>query len=126
MFYTGQAVFIPSEKRLGIFCGHTIDSRYPYKPYMYVFTLLGDDGSESYTQVYDVVDIVPISKSDKKGSVTGQSSYKTPFQKPSISRTLSEAEAESLKPRFIEEMIKLMKAKWVKTNYEIDTNLTKR
>ena len=119
MFYPGQAVVIPSEDRLGIFLAHSLEKKWPYKPYMYVFTFLGEDGSESYTQVYETSELEAISKLDKK-SMTGQSVYKTPFQNPAFSKMFSDEEAKECKGKFLSEMDKILKSKWFKAAYKIN------
>lgn len=127
MFYPGQLVHIPAddEKRLGVYLGFGNEAKYPYKPYMYVFTLLGDNGDDSYTQIYNPDELRPLSKPDKK-SKTGQITYKTSFQRPTFSRIFFDKEAEGMRGQFIEEMFKISKMKWFKDQYEIDTVLKKK
>lgn len=120
MFYPGQAVYIPDEKRLGIFLSFSPDVKSNQnEPYMFVYTFLGTDGMESDTQVYNPSDIRPISKADKK-SVTGQSSYATPFQRVVFSRVFTEKEAQEMATDFLNEMSKLLSSKWFTSKYEVD------
>jgi hypothetical protein len=119
MFYPGQVVYIPEEKRLGIYMGFNNDTKYPYKPYIFVFTILGTNGEESDTQIYDLNEARPIVKPDKK-SLTGQAAYKTPFQRTSASKIYFEKEADASKELFITEMNKLLVTKWFNSKYEVN------
>lgn len=124
MFYPGQPVYIPEEKRLAIYLGFGNYTKYPYEKYMYVLVLQGEDGSESELNYFDVNKVEPLVKADKK-SVTGQRVYFSHFQKDSISKTYSEKEATDLNSTFLEELLKLSRAKWVKGTYEIDLKPSK-
>jgi len=119
MFYPGQPVYVVDEKRLGIYIGWTPSNKYGQEPFMFVFTIIGADGEHSDTQIYGPSDLRPIVKPDKK-AVTGQVNYKSNFQLDSISRSFTEPEANEMKDPFLNEMKKLLRAKWFSAKYEIN------
>lgn len=119
MFYPGQAVYIPSEKRLGIYIGYVLETKWPYSPVCYVYQYMGENGVESDTNVWGTADIMPISKPDKK-SLTGQTTYRTPFQRTTFARIFYENELDKVQVDLLNEMAKLQKTKWFKEKYEVN------
>jgi hypothetical protein len=119
MLYPGQAVYIPKEKKIGIYISFIAPKFNHQKPDMFVYLGVGKDLSESDTVSYNPEEIIPLAKPDKK-SPTGQTMYETPFQRDAFHKKFYDTEAEEHGPVFIEEMQKLLRAKWVKEKYEID------
>lgn len=116
MYYPGQAVYVPTDKRLGIYVGFTHASKYPYAAYACVFVYLGEE--DSAVELFEFKDVRPLAKPDKK-SLTDQVSYSTPQQKTALSRSYSDEEFDALKSTFLAEMQKILRSKWA-AKYEFD------
>lgn len=119
MFYPGQAVYYPEEKRLGIYLGYTYENKYPYDKILYVYTLFGKDASDSVTQIYEPKDLQSLSVPSKE-SITGQLSYRTPFQRNSLTKEFSDEDATAHKEAFRAQLLKISRAKWFKDKYELN------
>ncbi len=119
MFYPGCAVYVPDEKKIGIYLTYDPPKGYNGEPFFYVYLGIGEDLSECDTCIFDSKEIIPISLQDKK-SRTGQVMYRTPFQKDGFNKTFSKKEAEDLEERFKEEIRNLLSQKRIREHYEID------
>jgi hypothetical protein len=117
--YPGQLVYIPDEKKLGIYLAYELGKQRWDDPSVYVWRFTSKDGSTSDTFIYDFKELVPITVPDKK-SITGQRLYVTGFQREDLTAFIGDKTLEELEPSILAECQNVMKTKWFKDKYEID------
>jgi hypothetical protein len=124
MYYPGQPLYFPDEKKVGIFLSSELDTRYPYEPTFYALTYIGEHGEESDICFYEVKEITPIVEPDKV-SVTGQKLHYGKFARESAKQyyTKEEIEEGTLEADMLQSLKSLMSKKWFKDKYEIDLTL---
>ena len=121
MYYPGQPLYFPAEKKVGIFLSLEADTRYPYEPTFYALTYIGEHGEASDICVYEPKEIMPITEPDK-ASLTGQKLYYGKFARESTKQhfTKEELEDQTLEAEMLQSLKSLMSKKWFKEKYEIE------